>query len=527
MSLDIVCAAVADVLHVRLPSGSDNFLDLGGSSLTAVQVVARIERITRVRIEPRDVFTSETLAEVADQLAAAVAAAASSQPLTPTATGVREDRSPRDHSRASLAQQWALDAARREPLAPPLQFQVAYRVTGHLDTSILRDALSAIVSHHPALRVAFRRDTDLDVMVLEEPPEVLVVEPAPPSDIDRLERLTAFARAPFDPAAGIRFRVLVLQTAPEQQDLCLAFDHHIADGWSLRVVLEDLGTAYAQLLNRRPIALPEAGSYLDFAETEWSAAADRIERAADYWLTVLPESYLDLSLTLPGYIAGPLTDPRHQAVSLPSHAVDALETLRAATGRSAFAVATAAVARAVADVSNRREVRILTSAANRDHTGHERTVGWFANGIYPTYAVSDHGSTAELVGHVAETVTRASEVGDVPAAYVRTRIWPDAPTGFRRDTGIYFACNDSWSEPLELAGCRLIPTEVEDRADGPGLQLYLLRDPGGWTLHTYFHADEYAPWAAKELSELFIQTLIRQAGEVARVSTAIGTKEAQ
>jgi len=56
-----------DVLGVQAISGTDNFFDLGGHSLSAMEVVARVERDTGVAIEPRALLL-ETLDQVAGQL---------------------------------------------------------------------------------------------------------------------------------------------------------------------------------------------------------------------------------------------------------------------------------------------------------------------------------------------------------------------------------------------------------------------------------------------------------------------------
>jgi acyl carrier protein len=511
ISIEIVCAATADILQVPQPGEQDSFFGLGGSSLDAVRLAARIERSTRIRLDPGQIIASKTLAEVAGLLDEAAPEPACREKAAP-ANG--EETSPRSRSRASMAQQWSLDAARLAPQAPPLQFQVAYRVTGPFGLTAFSGALEAVVRHHHALRVVMRREGDHDEMVVEEPQPMVTTEVAPASGEARLAFLTSFARRPFDAAHGPRVRALVLRAGEDEHDLCLAFDHRVADGWSLRIVLEDLSTAYAQMLDGTAVRLPPAGSYLDYAEDEWATAPGRVARAASYWSTVLPGKYSEFPLPLPGHRASfPLTDPRHVRIPLPPAAADSLKTVAESAGQTTFAVATAAAARAVAQLTGRGEVRILTSSANRGHAGHDRTVGWFANGVFPSYAVTDHPSTAALVRHVSDTVARAAQFGDVPAAYVRTSLWPDAPSGFRQDTGIYLAVNDSWDAPPVLRGCRLCPIEIEDRADAPGIQLYLFREDTSWVAHAYFHASEYAPTVVHELAGTLIQMLIRQLPE--------------
>ena len=58
-----------------------------------------------------------------------------------------------------------------------------------------------------------------------------------------------------------------------------------------------------------------------------------------------------------------------------------------------------------------------------------------------------------------------------------------------------------------LDGCEVRDIETEDRADAPGIQLFLSRQPAGWTLDTYFHATEYPAEVVTALAGSFLRTL--------------------
>jgi len=507
VTLDAVLNAVADVLDLHDPSPADDFLDLGGSSLAAVQIAARLERLLGVRVDPRVVVKSGSLLEVAEALGASAVGEA--------AVGVAGPQPPSASSPASLAQQWALDAERVDPDAPALQFAVAYTVRGPLEPELLDQALRAVVDHHPVLRTRFERGPDSDTMELVATGPVLLRREQVTESRPRTDRLTAFAQQRFPAFRPPRLRALLLEAGEAEHDLCLSFDHRAADGWSLRVVLEDLSVAYRQLVAGEPVRLPGAGSYLSYAIEERQDAPRRLRRAVAHWSRELPAAYEEFPLTLPGHRAGtPLADPRHVQLAVPPEVADALGVIAAAAGESTFAVATAALARVVAGWTGDTRVRILTSSANRGHADHERTVGWFANGIFPTYNVRPGSPVVELVRHVAETAAAASTVGDVPAAHVRQQLWSDAPTGFRRDSAVYLACNDAWSEPLTLAACAVDSLDLDDRADAPGLQLYLLRGRAGWKLDLYYHDSEYAPAVPDELVRRLLTTIREQASQV-------------
>ena len=65
---DWVRALCRDVLGSAQVSDSDNFLDLGGNSITAAQLAARISDRLRVAVEPADILLADSLAELAARL---------------------------------------------------------------------------------------------------------------------------------------------------------------------------------------------------------------------------------------------------------------------------------------------------------------------------------------------------------------------------------------------------------------------------------------------------------------------------
>ncbi|MDQ2958608.1 MAG: condensation domain-containing protein [Actinomycetota bacterium] len=517
MSDTAILSAVTEVLGLTAPAEpSDNFFDLGGSSLAAIQLALRLERELGVAVGPRAVLSADTLAELIAGLAGSVG-----EITDPEST--KSEPSAASRQRASMAQQWALDSARAEPDAPPLQFQVGYLLRGPLDVERFQLALTAVCQHHPELLVAFERAGDHDRAV-PVPAELPLVHHAWYLDKNYLDEsltaqaagaravalLTGAARVPFNRESGLRLRALVVSCATDRHYLMLSLDHLTADGWSLNVLVEDLSTAYAQLLDGQDVLLPPAGSYRDYSHRQWQGSSERRAVLGDYWRSQLPADYADFSLTLPGYRGpGPLRDPRTIELPASERVADALAAAGASSRQSAFTLTAAALCVLIARWTGRSQVRLLTSCANRLGDPGGRTVGWFANGVFPTFELDPDVAFEGFAAEVADRLANAMEHGDLPASYVRREVWPDAPAGYRKDTGIYLACNDAWGESLSLPGCSVEAVELPDAADAPGLQLYLFREATGWVLRVLWHASEYDPDTARALGEQLLELLER------------------
>ena len=135
----------------------ENFFELGGNSLLALQVVARITSSFRVTLPPNCLFECSTLARLAE--------------LVEHARGVEADEIIRPAPRCaeaplSFAQQrlWVLDALE----GPSEAFNIvrAFRLEGFLDRAALERALATIAARHDNLRASFRMSGDSPVQTI-------------------------------------------------------------------------------------------------------------------------------------------------------------------------------------------------------------------------------------------------------------------------------------------------------------------------------------------------------------------------
>jgi acyl carrier protein len=63
-----VAAVIAEVLNVDRVGRRDNFYDLGGASLAAIRICARIERSLGLRVDPVSLLEHDELADFVEQI---------------------------------------------------------------------------------------------------------------------------------------------------------------------------------------------------------------------------------------------------------------------------------------------------------------------------------------------------------------------------------------------------------------------------------------------------------------------------
>jgi hypothetical protein len=502
-TLDALLRIHREVLESRDVAPTDNFFDLGGNSLLAFRVIKRTAEQLGVRVSARSVFTAGSVRELADRVDEARRADRTSEDRASTAFDHR--------GRASMAQEWALLSSLDDPEAPALQFHVAYRLRGPLDLPALRGALHALITRHPSLRTAFRvQDGTVRQHVRPDAPVELFVEdvrrlPEEERAAEALRILDLEVRRPFDRAAGPLVRAHLVRSAPEEAHLALVFDHMGADGWSLDVLTADLGAAYAALLAGEEPELTASGSYADWSAGQWDRYEHgRVDRVAAYWKSRLGSDPSSIATRLPGYRANEgLSDPAALHLEVPAEVTEALDAVCRALRATPYCVTIAALKALVAHRTGRSRVTLLTSSANRLEPEFQDTVGWFANGVFPTTDVDLDLPFDRFVGLVTETALAATLHGDLPAWYVRRAMWPQVPSGFRKDPGVYFMFNELWGRSLRLGDLVVEPVALPETADSPGLHMWLLRD--GATLHfTALHyRSEYADETVREFAGAF------------------------
>ena len=272
--------ALADVwsavLGVERVGIHENFFHLGGDSILGIQVIARASR-AGLRLTPRQIFQHQTVAELAlaatrsDTDGAPDSPVTGSVPLTPIQHWFFEQNlvDPHHYNQAILL-------AAKEPLEPDL----------------LERAVAGLLDHHDALRLRFSRAGAGWTQRYAEREGGRVLSRHDLSALPEAERVDAMRSAARELHSGLDLsngplaRVAHFELGPDTPGRLLLLVHHLAvDGISWRVLLEDLETAYRQILAGQTLRLPpKTSSFQKWAEElAVFAHSDEIESELDYW----------------------------------------------------------------------------------------------------------------------------------------------------------------------------------------------------------------------------------------------------
>ncbi len=270
-----LAAIWAAVLGVDAVSAADHYFQLGGDSISAIQVVSRA-RAAGLLLTLADLFARPVLRDLAGGARPPAAAPPDQGPVSGEAglgaiqTWWLEGPGPHAHFNQSLVLRWRT----------------------RVDVSRLRDAVRRLQTHHDALRLTFARGADgawrQTNHGLAHPVSVEAWDLRGRADARvALEDAASRLQASFDLATGPLFKVAVASF--DAEDWVLLVGHHLViDGVSWRIVLEDLAAIDDALARDEAPRLPaKTDAYLRWvAAVHACALSPALAAEREYWAAV-------------------------------------------------------------------------------------------------------------------------------------------------------------------------------------------------------------------------------------------------
>ena len=408
----------ADVLRVEQVGIHDDFFLLGGDSLLASYVLARVYGEMHIQIKVSRFLERPTIAEMARHIAGLIDAAQAQKLSSAIVHADRQDGVP-----ASLRQEWLWRA--QQALAGMPLFNVLHmlRLTTQVDLAVLERCINEIVRRHEILRTTFAVVDGRLLQVIASQSSVALtfddLQSLPESRRESVGRqlLQDELLHSFDLAQGPLFRVRLMRLAEREQLFVFSTHQVICDGWSLGVLANELTTLYdAFSCGAESPLVPLPIQFADFAFWQrcWQSHADIVMQLA-YWKRQLcnPLPVLQFANAHPKrFIHGFRTARR--AWALPAGLSQAAKEFSRGEGGTLFMALVAALKTLLHRHLRADDLRVATLVANRNHPGTEALIGPLANIVILRTSLSGDPSSQEVLRRVRATTLAAYANQDLP-----------------------------------------------------------------------------------------------------------------
>ncbi|WP_448440832.1 amino acid adenylation domain-containing protein [Mycolicibacterium sp. XJ2] len=455
----IIADTFAEVLGVARVGLDDDFFALGGDSLIATRVTARLQLALGREVQVRCLFDASTVRGLADYLhrhgGGARRPALHSMP--------RPQRPPLSYAQQRL---WFFDQLQGP--SPVYNMPVALRMSGPLNVAALGAALADVVDRQESLRTLFPSVDGLPhqlVVPIEQADfgwRVIDAESWSATELE--EAVGAVARHEFDLRSQIPLQARLFRIADDEHVLVAVVHHIAADGWSVRPLVSDLGVAYAsRCAGTTPNWSPLPVQYIDYTLWQREHLGDihndesPIAAQLAYWedaLAGLPER-LDLPTDRP---YPPVADYRGASVEVhwPAQLQQQVRDLAREHNATSFMVIQAALSVLLSKIGGSSDVAVGITTAGRGEPALDELVGFFVNTLVLRVDLGGDPTIAELLAQVRERGLAAYEHQDVPFEVLVDRLNPVRSLAHHPLVQVMLAWNNlPWHSSGPAAGLRL------------------------------------------------------------------------
>ncbi|HRC86383.1 MAG TPA: condensation domain-containing protein, partial [Thermoanaerobaculia bacterium] len=508
---ELIAGIWQEVLGLPRVGTTVSFFELGGHSLLATQVISRLKSSFGVDVPLRALFANPTVAGLAVALKAALAGRQGG--TEPVLSAPR--RQPGQDLPASFAQERLWFLACLAPGSTVYNMPAGLHLLGPLSPRELARALTGLVARHEALRTTFEARDGRPLQRIHPPAAV----PLPLVDLSgleaegRLERVRELAareiRRPFDLERGPLLRATLVRMAPAEHALLLSQHHIVSDGWSIGVLLADLGRLL-RLGRGEAAALPElALQYADFALWQRERLqGEALESLLGAWRKRLSGAppWLELPLDRPR----PALQTFHGAsfsFELPAPLGNRLEAFARERQATAYMVLLAVFATLLERLSGARDLLIGSPIANRNRAEIEHLVGFFVNTLVMRLRPRPERSLDELSAEVRATTLDAYAHQDLPFERLVEELAPERNPAVSPLFQVMFAVQNALRRPPELPGLEV--RRLGRRSTTAMFDLALTFEPleGRWAGRLVYNTDLFDGTTAQRLAQAFERLL--------------------
>jgi polyketide synthase PksN len=407
----------------------DNFLELGGDSLTSITVISRIHQQLNVSVPLAEFFSSPTIKSISGYILK-TEEKSTYVPLDPA-----EEK---EYYALSSAQKRLYIIHQMDENSTNYNMPTILVLEGDLRRQRLEDTFRALINRHESLRTSFE-------MIDGEPAQKIHRQAAfktgyyeVESEAEARKNVVNFIR-PFDISRAPLLHVGLVKTGTARHLLMFDIHHIISDGISIDILINEFRLIYAGK-ELPPLKL----QYRDYSQWHNSPQVQsKIKKQEEFWLKEfaggIPVLNLPLDYPRPAVqgFEGSIVNFRVEPVE-----TEALRKIAREQGTTLYTVFLTLFNVLFSKLGGQEDIVMGAGAAGRWHEGLQKIVGMFVNTMALRNYPGAEKTFSAFLNEVKERSLQAFENQDYLFEYLVEKVVPNRDRSRNPIFDVMFAFNN-------------------------------------------------------------------------------------
>ena len=329
---------------------------------------------------------------------------------------------------------------------------------------------------------------------------------------EQMDRICAdHSMRSFDIEECPLLRVALVRMRDDEQILSLTLHSLVADGWSVRLIIEEMQQIYTAMSERRLPSLAQPSlQFVDYMLWQRDRlSGDELVRQMAYWNGKLANyRRFDIGSDLPARIERS-TRSDILTVSVSRDVTDRLRIFGNDFGSTMFTTALAAFVILLHRITGERDIAIGSPVAGRDRTETEGLIGPLVNHVIYRIQFAGDPEFRDLASVVRDTVWEAMGNQDVPFAHVVKTLKDSGQLCPEPFYSVSFVCQRAFggTSRFDFSGAQV--SAIPSKSPGAlyDLNFFMIEREAGWTISLEYRTDLYSQSRSNQILNDFRELL--------------------
>ena len=486
------------VLNLQTPIGiDDNFFQLGGHSLKAVIMTAKVHKELEIKISMTELFKKPSIRAMAEY----TRETAKVKPASPKTLENKE------YYPLSSAQTRMYFLNQMEGIGTAYNLPVVTEIQGKPDKHRFEKLFLELIHRHESLRTSIIVKNETPVQVVHKKVD-FHLENMKAAEYEIQGVIDGFIK-PFNLARAPLFRVGLVEIIGEKYLLLLDMHHIISDGISMVILIREFLHAYEGR------ALPE----LQIQYKDYSKWQDHLfdtpgfKKYEAYWLTRFKGELPVLKLPI-DYARPPVQrfDGDCIKFQLDGELTGRLKKIASETDTTLFMILLAAFDILLAKYTGQEDIVVGIPAAGRNHPDLEHLIGLCVNTLAIRNYAGENLSFGEFLQQVKKNAADAYENQDYPIEMLINKL--EIPKELSQNPlfNVLFVSENLDFPELKIDELTFKPYEFAYKISHLDLVFYFIEDGPGINMTLEYAATLFKPSSIEKMLEHYIE-ILDQVGE--------------